>query len=71
MALEENIEAVGTCRAAHTTREIVVVLNNTGLLLVAMNITTHLVACSNVCTHGEGDISDMVDADNAYRSIKS
>ena len=70
MPCKKNKEADGACRVAHVAGEIIVVLDNTGLLQGVVNIVTRSVACSHICTRKEGDISKTGDVDNADGSME-
>ena len=71
MPHEGNKEANGTFRVASVIGKIVVVLDNTGSLVGAVNIVTHLFAHLHVHTYEGDHTSKTGDADDADGGIKS
>ena len=66
-----NKKADSACRAACATGGIVVVLDNTGLLLGAVGVVTCSVEHSCVCISKKSDISEIGAADDADGSMES
>ena len=71
MPRKVNKKLDGACRAARAAKETVVVLDNTGSLLGAVDIVTRLVACLHVHTCEEGNISRINYADDVNGSMES
>ena len=58
MSCEENKEADGACRAAHTARGAVVLYNTSSLSGGAVNVVIHLTALANTCAHHNSNTDD-------------